>query len=265
MKLTNWLLALVLMAPELMAADTGLYDISDASHPKLLKEQIKQTTIASQSNDNRHYALAFRADNSFSLPCTQIGLIVGKQTIRFNSQGMDNQGRFTSMETTVDDPDVIPQIAQQFHAQVLKRRHPGQQMLVQFIPDKAEFKVGEPVTVKLRITNVGTREFTFFEGGRQRGARDNQFAFSAELVGSKMVAETGDPMNFGGMEMSVTVKPGESHEIGVDLTRWFVFKEAETYNLRGSYHMDFVNSKTDEYYTIWEDYACAEFTLKIKR
>src|SRR5262245_14589733 len=146
MNATYLLLAVVVNAPQLVAADLGLYDISDGSHFKPLKEQIERVTISSQSNDNTYYYLALRSSNSFSLPCTQIGLVVGNKTIRFNSQGTDAAGRFTSMETTIDDPEVIPQIAQHFQATVSKRRHVGHRMLVEFITDKAEFSVREPVT-----------------------------------------------------------------------------------------------------------------------
>ena len=136
-------------------------------------------------------------------------------------------------------------------------------MLVEFITDKAEFSVGEPVTARLRITNIGDTEFAFIQGGRQRGPRDNQFAFSAEFVGSKMMPDIGDPRNWGGLGSSVTLKAGQSHDIKVDLAKWFNFKESGTYNLRGSYHMNFVNP--DFYtHTLWDDYACAEFKVRIK-
>jgi len=258
------LLALVVFVPQIVMAGPGLYDISDASHPKLLQDQIGQVTISSQSNDNKHYYLSIHALHSFSLPCTQIELVVSNETIRFNSQGMDAQGHFTSMATTVDNPNVIPQIAQHFNAKVLKRRHPGDRMLVEFIPDTPEFTAGKPVTVKLRITNIGDHDFAFIQGGRQRGSRDNQFTFSAELIGDKMVPDTGDPRNFGGMGFSVKLKPGESHEIPVDLTKWFNFQRNATYNIRGSYYMEFVDPNNRDPYTIWEDYACAEFSIRIK-
>jgi hypothetical protein len=259
------LLPLVVSASQLGAADIGLYDISNGSPSAPLKEEIERVTISSQSNDNRHYYLALRASNSFSLPCNQIGLVVGTQTIRFNSQGTDGAGHFTSMETTIDDPEVIPQIAQYFHATVLKRRHVGHRMLVEFITDKAESSVGEPVIAKLRITNIGDTEFAFMQGGRQRGPRDNQFAFTAELFGGKMMPDIGDPQNMGGLGVSVALKAGQSHEIKVDLTKWFNFSERGTYNLRGSYRMDFLDPAARDFYTLWEDYACAEFTVRIKK
>jgi hypothetical protein len=139
-------------------------------------------------------------------------------------------------------------------------------MLVQFVPEKMAFKAGEPVTAKLRLTNVGQTDFAFIEGGRQRGPRDNQFAFSAELVGSKMMPDTGDPTTRGGKGIPIKVKHAQSYEIVVDLAKWFTFNETGTYKIRGSYQMDFVDPRITEWLdTIWEDFACAEFSIEIER
>ena len=96
-------------------------------------------------------------------------------------------------------------------------KHPGHQMLVEFIPAKAEFSLGEAITVYLHITNVGDHPYAFIEGGRQRGSRDNQFAFSAEFY-DKMLPDIGNPVNFGGLGFPVAVKPGRTKEISIDLT-----------------------------------------------
>jgi len=264
MHLIRSLLLVVAVAVQTMAADVGLYDISDASHPKAIRDKLGQVTISSRSNDNKRFFLAIHAAPFFSLSCSQIGLVVGNKTIHFHSQGVDKAGRFTSMETTVDDPEAVTQIAKHFHTKIIKRRHPGHRMLVEFIPDKTEFASGESVTVKLRITNIGERDFAFMQGGRQRGPRDNQFAFSAELVGNRMVSDTGDPRNDGGLGLGAPLKPGQTEEINVDLTKWFNFQESGEYNLRGSYYMEFIDPSAKHPYTIWEDFACAEFKVRIK-
>jgi len=170
MNCTYFLLAM-LVACRLKAAGTGLYDISDPSNPKPLEDRIKDVTISSQSNDNKHYQLTFRPSQFFSLPCSQIGLIAGDKTFRCNSQGKDGNGRFASMGMSVDDPEVIPEIAQYFHTAVRKRQHPGHRMLVEFVPENSKFTVWESVVVRLRITNIGDTEFAFIQGGRQRAPR----------------------------------------------------------------------------------------------
>ncbi|MGA8366193.1 MAG: hypothetical protein ACLQMT_09570 [Candidatus Acidiferrales bacterium] len=272
MKNIYLLLVLLVAAPQLTAANIGLYDISDSSHPKPLQDQIERAAIFSTSNDNKHFELNLYPSHSFSLPCNQVELVVGSTTFRFDGQSVIN-GQPVVIGASIDDPKVVPQIAKYFHAKVQKRRHPGHRMLVEYIPDKEEFTAGEPLTVTLRITNVGRREFAFMEGGHQRGPRNNQFAFSAEsseteLVGGmrvgRMVPDTGDPTNYGGLAGSVRLKPGQSFEIQVDLADWFKFKRGETYYVRGSYLMELVDPKTRDSDTIWEDYACAEFTVKMK-
>jgi hypothetical protein len=143
-----------------------------------------------------------------------------------------------------------------------ERHHPGHQMKADFIPAKHEFKVGEPVEVVLRITNVGESPFKFMRGGRQRGARDNQFAFNAQF-GKRMLPDVGDPVHFGGIGADVLLKPGENVDIPVDLTKWFSFEEDGRYIMRGSYYMEFADPAADAHEPIWEDFACAEFTIAI--
>jgi hypothetical protein len=142
-----------------------------------------------------------------------------------------------------------------------ERRHPGHQMKAEYIA-KPEFRIGEPVPVVLRITNVGDSAFKFMRGGRQRGARDNQFAFNAQL-GRRMLPDIGDPVHFGGLGTHVLLKSGEHVDVPVDLTKWFSFDEAGLCELRGSYLMEFANPEPDAHLTIWEDFACAEFTITI--
>src|SRR5262249_6201559 len=104
-KTLAFLFLLILAPPAGCAAETGLYDMSDPSHPTPFKDAIGSTTIRSVSNDNQRYYLALHAATNFSLPCTQIGLIVGNKVIRFDGQG-HGTGGYTSMETTVEDPEV---------------------------------------------------------------------------------------------------------------------------------------------------------------
>lgn len=251
--------------PLLHAVDVGLFNISDAVHPQPFHDAVGEVSIRSMANDNRSYFLAIRATTTFSLPCEKLALIVRNKTIRFESQGMGDNGTFTSMEATITDPDVIPDIAKYFHVTVLQRQHPGYQLLTEFIPTKAEFTNGEPVLVKLRITNLGNRDIRFLTGGGDRMAiRDNTFAFTAQ-AGQQIMPDVGSAKNYGGMMGNELVNPAHSYEKLVDLNKWFDFKEGGDYQIRGSYHMSFVNpNTTTNLDIIWEDYPCAEFSVEIK-
>ena len=258
------LLGTFIAAANLSAIEPGLYDLQDESHPRPFLDAVGRVTVISQSNDNTQYSLAVRAASSFSLPCTQIGLIIGKKTIRFNSQGHNKAGGYSSMETQIEGRDLAELVAGLFHVGVVDRRHPGHQLLVRFTPEKKEFRPGENVNVKFRLTNAGKSSFTFTEGGRQRRAtRDNQFAFSAQESSGAPLPDTGDGHHNGGLGIGVTVQPGKAYEASVDLSRWFTFTRPGSYLIRGSYYMELVNPSPSEFNVLWEDFACAEFTVEI--
>lgn len=247
-----------------IAADVGLYDISDSAHPKLLNIDIKEAWITSRSNDNTEYYLDLRTTNTLPVSTDKIVLMVGDKTIPFNSSGSEDYGRIHILGTTITNLSLISGIAQHFHATVVGHHHPGHQMLVQIIPDKDEFSKGEPVIVKLRITNIGTNTFAYMQGGSQRGPRDNQFAFTAMGPDLKMLPDVGDPRNFGGLASTITLKPGQSHELPVDLTKWFSFDKSGEYYLRGSYAMSFQDLDSPISHDIWDDFACAAFRITVK-
>jgi hypothetical protein len=141
-----------------------------------------------------------------------------------------------------------------------EKKHPNHKMEVSFIPKKKVFKVGETVEVTLVIKNIGENVFSFQRGGRQRGKRDNQFAFTAEM--GDVLPDIGSPFHRGGLASNVVLKPGEKIEIPVVLNNWFRFEREGLVFLRGSYYMEFQDP--DDYTSfIWEDFACAEFTITI--
>jgi len=143
------------------------------------------------------------------------------------------------------------------------RRHPGHKMEASFNPSQETFSTDGPVLVTLKIKNIGDTPFKFMRGGRQRGPRDNQFAYTAEQ-NNRMLPDVGEPTNFGGIGSYVVLAPNEEVEISVDLTKWFDFKEPGLVMLRGSYYMYFGYPDLTGYTKIWEDFACAEFSIKIK-
>jgi len=265
MKLIALLVAAVFLVPKLMGMDDGLYDISDSTHPKLIDDQIASVTIWSTSNDNRAYYLQVRAPSGFLPAHDKMQLMISNQTVPFNGWGQEGMEKITVLDASLTNLEIVPLIAKHFHATVLDRHHPGNEMLVQFIPAKEEFSTNEPVMVTLRITNIGKTEFMYMQGGSQRGARDNQFAFTAEYLGRKMLPDAGDPMNFGGLGFGVLLKPGQSHDLSVDLRKWFNFTSGGIYEIRGSYSMAFQDPASKDFRTIWEDYACGRFEIRMKQ
>lgn len=192
MKTSLLFLLFAIFRTALNAADTGLYELSEAFRPKnRLPDRIDRATLVSRSNDNTLYFLRLYRSSKFSVSHEKIGVVAGGKVIRIADRGIESGEYFVS--AMVDDPETVKRVMQAFDPNVQPRRHPGYRMLATYKPEKAVFHLGDPVKVKMRIANVGDIDFAFIAGGRQRGARDNQFAFSVEQVGGKMLPDAGDP------------------------------------------------------------------------
>lgn len=148
------------------------------------------------------------------------------------------------------------------------RNAPGYKFLTQFIPAQSEFTANQPVLVKLKLKNLDDRTIAFQRGGQQRGARDNQYGFRA-MLNEQPVADTGSPINFGGLCGIVSLEPGKEFEDQVDLRKWFNFGRAGTYFIHGFYRLDFFlpgnkNEGLAPWNVLWQDYASADFQVVIK-
>ena len=91
----------------------------------------------------------------------------------------------------------------------------------------------DPIMVKLRVTNAGKTTLGFAIGGRQRGARDNRFAFTITRGGTPVAVI--DAPDFGGIMFYTALKPGESHDLAVDLRSWAALDRAGLYAVEGAY------------------------------
>jgi hypothetical protein len=154
------------------------------------------------------------------------------------------------------------QVSKYFRTSVWYRKHPGHRLQATFVPVKREFAAGEDVATTLRITNVGTNTVSFGQGGH-RGARDNQYQFSAQFRGNR-VEDIGPKGESSGYVVRRTLRPGEVFEDKVSLKKWFSFEEAGVYNVHGSYYLAFQDPANDSQSTIWEDYVSADFIVTIK-
>ncbi|MEM7312982.1 MAG: hypothetical protein AAF497_07505 [Planctomycetota bacterium] len=138
------------------------------------------------------------------------------------------------------------------------RSHPGHRLLTSFQTTRSEYKLGQPVELKLVITNQGDDPVYFMEGGKQRGARDNQFSF----ISSPAVPDTGDPMNFGGIGAFRTLKPGEVFEKKIDITKWFKFPKPGRYEITGLYELE-LNTSEFTAQGLWDEFAVGRCSVTI--
>ncbi len=279
------LLISTMLASSLAAADpkieNGLYHIQDSGGitvksmksgevhlGKKLDDKIEKALVLSLNNDNTQYYVSLTAKDGFSEAPWTTGLCVDGECLPFNSGGQNGQNAKPKLYDEIG-AEWVPKVAadavaKHLGVKPLVRHHPHHELLVKFVPGKEGFKVGEPLPVKLTIKNVGSNPFTFQVGGKFCAGRDNQFGFKAHSDHS--IPDIGSSNGAGScFEASRTVKPGESFEAEVDLGKWFKLEEPGTYTITGIYSMEFHDPDSKDRFTIWEDYATAEFYLTIEK
>ena len=163
---------------------------------------------------------------------------------------------------TIYGGDEAKEISEFFKEPLSIRSHPGYNLLTTFTPTKPEFGLGEEVTVIFRIRNVGTNTVAFMKGGRNRGARDNQYVFSAQHWG-KQLEDIGTSSHFGGAGSKRVLEPGEEFEDNINLSKWFAFDQPVVYEIHGAYYLKFIDPEFLSWSVIWEDYVSADFSVKI--
>ena len=110
-----------------------------------------------------------------------------------------------------------------------------------YVPDKETYCMGEPINLKFRIRNNGKDDFIFDKGGDYRGAtRHLRFYFTAV---NKKAEDAIDPKPIqncmGGIGGSITLKPGEDHEIELPLLAYLSFPAPGTYTVKGYQDLGF--------------------------
>lgn len=228
---------------------------------ELLPIKIDRAKLVSRANDNSQLRLTLDRNKPFPHEYSKLALSIAGKIIPFTSGGYHSPTNHTA-GTAIHCSELADKIATHFHIKPVLRTHPGHQLIVQFKPEQQAYATNGSIWIQLHIRNVGSKDFTFLQGGRQRGHRDNQFAFSCEHF-DRMLPDIGNPMNFGGIGSFAKIEPGKSHTVRVDLTKWFKFEKPGSYSLRGSYYLEIVNAVGDGK-TIWEDIVADEFTLNIR-
>jgi hypothetical protein len=267
MKAGNFIVGLVICLSCFLARPLQL--LAEDVGPPNFPAKVTRALLLATSNENDRFELVVYGPDPFSNSSFEAK--IGSKSFHFGAGGSPSSQGIYSAETQVIGEDAAQDLIRFFKPVIRKRQHPGHRMLVKFIPAKKAFVVGEPVNVTLRITNVGDALFAYQQGGKQRGARDNQFAFSAQSIKDhKMMPDTGSPMHMGGLNGPVVVKPGESHEISVDLAKWFTFQKGDHYQIRGSYELELYDPTTlshldsDWPFVVWLDYATADFWIRFE-
>ena len=239
--------------------DDGFILMEDQS---LLDIAVDSAKLESRSNDNSIYQLTLTRGKPWPHDYGKMELKLGEEKVRFSSGGHHSPEHHT-VGAQVYGEKLANAVTKFFDIKPLVRKHPGYRLITKFESVHESYKKGDKILARLIIKNVGSDDFVFMQGGRQRGARDNQFAFSCQFHPG-MLPDIGDPMNFGGIGSFQTIKPGESHSIEVDLSKWFNFEEEGSYYLRGSYYLEILEWAND-HNTIWEEIVADEFSVWIRK
>ena len=84
------------------------------------------------------------------------------------------------------------------------------------------------------------------------------------------VADTGSPINFGGLIGPDSLDPGTTFEDQIDLKKWFALNKPGTYKIHGFYQLAFCRPPLTPETTkpwgeiMWSDYASADFEIVVK-
>jgi hypothetical protein len=150
------------------------------------------------------------------------------------------------------------------------RHHPGHQLLVAWHAVKASYAPRQPVVLRMEIKNVGKVTVHFWDGGQQRGPRDNQFGFTAyrDYGLGRAMPDTGSPENFGGRMSLRTLRPGDTFTKEVDITDWFKFEDQGSYRITCWYRLELLQSK-GEYAVadkppLWDEFAIGDCAVRIE-
>jgi hypothetical protein len=227
-----------------------------------------KATLRSVKNDNSQVRLDLKDVGPVaSTDSTSFLVIVDGIVVAAWSRSDLHPDRTLDLSCSIYGEEAAEKVAARLKTPLKKRRHPGHQLEVRWRSEKESYTVGEPVTLKMELTNRGRQSFTFRVGGQQRGPRDNQFRFLAyrSYGGGKAVPDTGDPTNFGGISSFRTLKPGESFNATVALDKWFRFTQPDHYRVTGMYGLELHEFTPPDVFgeAIWDELATGDCIVKV--
>jgi hypothetical protein len=236
---------------------------SDVWVDELATGELGQAKLQSLCNSNSQFRLVLDHCGPFPAGKPVIGrtaIVIGGKACVINGgsivdQPDQNRDDLPSVATLIFGLENARSVAKLLNVDLEERKHPGHLIQITWSPAKDAYLIGQPVEIALAIENVGLIPIRFFDGGQNRGARNNQFqfiCFGGHGMG-RPVSDTGDPIHFGGLAGYVELKPGETFRKSIDVTSWFTFPQADTYRLTCVYAMELHSGAV--WNPIWDDFA----------
>lgn len=226
---------------------------------KLLSKEFGKAKIWSRSNANDSFRVMMQSVPGFDTK-GQFAMVIDGVCEVVSSHGRARGEGAQGLELIVDirGQEHVKKIAKRLKTNVQLRKHPGHQLLVTLVNTKNEYQIGAPVELEMRIQNVGKKTVRFMDGGQQRGPRNNQFSFVAEPA----IPDTGDALNFGGIAAFRNLEPGETFSKKVDITRWFKFPKAQSYEITALFEMELHKESFGADY-LWDETAVGRCRVQI--
>ena len=136
--------------------------------------------------------------------------------------------------------------------------------------DPAGYAFAQPVGVTFCITNCGAQSFWIEQPGIPWGMLD-VFSFTGYGWGPEWSVKNNavwnrpysPPADIDMMTQRVEIKPQETRSIPVNLGDYLAINKRGTYSIRGTYAIK-VMDPSARYQVVWDDFATAEFQVKIK-
>jgi hypothetical protein len=199
------------------------------------KLAIKKVYMFSLNNENTSFYITLVIQKNDH---QQLVLEINQHYYRSGNIGTTNNKRGDKVNYVnyMVDKQMMDEISKSFHHTPNLRKHFGHQLAVEFIPLKDDYRAGDSVYVKLRITNTGSVPVYYNRGGMYRNSngRCDYFNFDVYL-NNILLPDEGPTFNFGGIETYPELKPGQTDSITECITKWTRFKEPGTYIIKCSY------------------------------
>jgi len=257
------------------AIDNGIYSIERENSTTLVttsdgekikigqKVNIKVEKCYIHSTDNVNETFHVNVNFNYNSQQDNLNHVLVINGIAYKQSGSGRSNNKLDFSFVIKGKAQAENAGKYFKTKPFYRKHPAYQLETSFIPEKSIYAKNEELWVKLRIKNVGNNVVSFQVGGRNRAARDNQYSFLCYLFG-KQVNDIGTTHHFGGRSIFKDLKPGEVFENRINLSKWFSFNKEGFYEVLGSYYMAYRIPNDNIYRILWEDYATAEFYIRIK-
>lgn len=226
-----------------------------------LELPIQSQEIDAQNNDNTEFYLNLAIPYDEQVHSRNYGLLVSGILYRHTGTG-SHSNISASIGFRIAGQEDVRRIAGFLQIPIRYRQRPDYALAATFTPVQPAFERGETVAAVLRIVNEGPAAISFWEGGMNRGSRDNQYAFAARLDGAP-VPDVGSESHMGGLAFPRVLKPGEAFEATAELNDWFAFDRPGLYEIRGSYRMAIRPAEEEETALPWDEVPNADFTVQI--